>query len=101
MISVVHNTKVGPQIGDINVNVKVCFYIAQYPVCWTAQSALHLIPGRLVHFGTNSTSQGRIQSCCHCSVKTIFARGVLSMSYRAPHIAIIHCIPGKAHLCGQ
>ena len=24
--------------------VKVCFYIAQYPVRWTAQSALHVTP---------------------------------------------------------
>ena len=35
--------------------VKVCFYIAQYPVHWTAQRALHLSsPGRPVHSDTNS-----------------------------------------------
>ena len=38
---------------------KVCFYIAQYPVRWTAQS------GRPVHPGTNSTSLGSIQPCCN------------------------------------
>ena len=41
--------------------VKVCFYIAQYPVRWTAQSALHLSsPGRPVHSDTNSASLGSI-----------------------------------------
>ena len=28
----------------VKVKVKVCFYIAQYPVHWTAQSALHFLP---------------------------------------------------------
>ena len=38
---------------------KVCFYIAQYPVRWTAQSALHSPPpGRPVHSDTNSASLG-------------------------------------------
>ena len=36
--------------------VKVCSYIAQYPVHWTAQSALHFTPGRPVHSDTSSTS---------------------------------------------
>ena len=41
--------------------VKVCFYIAHYPVRWTAQSALHFSsPGRPVHSDTNSASLGSI-----------------------------------------
>ena len=34
------------------------FYIAQYPVRWTAQSALHFLPspGRPVHSDTNLAS---------------------------------------------
>ena len=28
----------------VKKKVKVCFYIAQYPVRWTAQSALHFLP---------------------------------------------------------
>ena len=39
------------------------FYIAKYPVRWTAQSALHFLPplaGRPVHSNTNSASPGRI-----------------------------------------
>ena len=38
------------------------FYIAQYPVRWTAQSALHFLPspGRPVHSDTNSASPGSI-----------------------------------------
>ena len=40
---------------------KGSFYIAQYPVRWTAQSALHVSsPGRLVHSDTNSASPGSI-----------------------------------------
>ena len=36
---------------------KGSFYIAQYPVRWTAQSALHFLPSlRPVHSGTNSAS---------------------------------------------
>ena len=42
--------------------LKVCFYIAQYPVRWTAQTALHSSsPGRPVHSDTNSTSLGIIE----------------------------------------
>ena len=37
------------------------FYIAQYPVRWTAQSTLHFSsPGRPVHSDTNSASLGSI-----------------------------------------
>ena len=42
---------------------KGSFYIAKYPVRWTAQSALHFLPplaGRPVHSNTNSASPGRI-----------------------------------------
>ena len=41
---------------------KGSFYIAQYPVHWTAQSALHFLPspGRPVHSDTNSASPGSI-----------------------------------------
>ena len=42
---------------------KGSFYIAQYPVRWTAQSALHSLfasPGRPVHSDTNSASPGSI-----------------------------------------
>ena len=40
---------------------KGMFYIAQYPVRWTAQSALHLsFPGRSVHSDNNSASLGSI-----------------------------------------
>ena len=41
---------------------KGTFYIAQYPVRWTAQSALHFFasPGRPVHSDTNSASPGSI-----------------------------------------
>ena len=36
-------------------------FIAQYPVHWTAQCALHVSsPDRLVHFDTNSASPGSI-----------------------------------------
>ena len=31
--------------------VKVCFYIAQYPVCWSAQNALHFTPWQTCSFG--------------------------------------------------
>ena len=43
------------------IKVKVCFYIAQYPVRWTAQSALHFSStGRPVHSDTNSAYLGSI-----------------------------------------
>ena len=48
-----------------NEHVKVkryVFYIAQYPVRLTAQSALHFSsPGRPVHSDTNSASRGMLQ----------------------------------------
>ena len=41
--------------------VEVWFYIAQYPVSWTAQSALHFSsPDRPVHSDTNPASLGSI-----------------------------------------
>ena len=44
-----------------DVKKKVWFYIALYPVHWTAQSALHFSsPGRPVHSDTNSASPGSI-----------------------------------------
>ena len=40
---------------------KVYFYIAQYPVHWTARSALYFSsPGRPVHSDANSASSGSI-----------------------------------------
>ena len=41
---------------------KGCFYIAQYPVRWTVQSALHFLPSLAdpVHSDTNSASPGSI-----------------------------------------
>ena len=37
------------------------FYIVQYPVRWSAKSAIHLSsPGRHIHSGTNSASLGSI-----------------------------------------
>ena len=39
---------------------KGSFYIAQYPVHWTAQSSLIALPGRHVHSDTNSASPGSI-----------------------------------------
>ena len=38
----------------------VCFYVAQYPVRWTTQNALHFTPGRHVHSDTNLASLGSI-----------------------------------------
>ena len=54
-----------------NVVKKVCFYIAQYPVRWTALSALHFTHGRPAHSGTNSTSQGSILATQQLRAKTI------------------------------
>ena len=42
----------------LRVKVKVCSYIARYPVHRTAQSALHFTPGRPVHSKDISTSLG-------------------------------------------
>ena len=45
-----------------HVPLKVCFSIAQYPVRWTVQTALHLLPspGRPVRSDINSASPGSI-----------------------------------------
>ena len=56
---------------QITYKVKVCFYIAQYPVCWTAQSALHFSStGRPVHSYTNSASPGSILARQQLHAKT-------------------------------
>ena len=39
--------------------LKVCFYIAQYPVRWTAQSALHFTPWQTCSFGVSDYSYHR------------------------------------------
>ena len=53
------------------LHVKVCFYIALYPVRWTAQSASHFSsPGRPVHSDTNSASLGSILATHQLSTKT-------------------------------
>ena len=47
------------------------FYTAQYPVCWTAQSALHFSsPDRPVHSDTNLASPGSILARQQLRVKT-------------------------------
>ena len=43
-------------------NVKVCFYIAQYPVRWTAQSALHFTPWQPCSFRHQLDFSGRHSS---------------------------------------
>ena len=50
------------------------FYIAQYPVRWTAQSTLHYYssPDRPVHSDTNSTSLGSILVMQQLLANTIF-----------------------------
>ena len=51
--------------------VKVCFYIAQYPVRWTAQSALRFsYPGRPVHSDTNAASPGSMLARQQLRAKT-------------------------------
>ena len=45
----------------VDASIKGSFYIAQYPVRRTAQSAVHFLPpGRPVHSDTNSASPGSI-----------------------------------------
>ena len=44
----------------LGLKVKVCFLIAQYPVRWTAQSALHFTPSRPVHSDANSNFLGSV-----------------------------------------
>ena len=56
-----------------NIMYKVAFfYIAQYPVRWTAQSALHFfaIPDRPVHSDINSASPGCILARQQLRAKT-------------------------------
>ena len=55
---------------------KCGFYIAQYPVRWTAQGALYFLsppppPGRHVHSGTNSAFLGSILAMPQLHPKTI------------------------------
>ena len=52
----------------LHLKGKGMFYLAQYPVCWTAQSALHFTPGRPVHSGTNSTFLRYILSSNHAAI---------------------------------
>ena len=61
------------QEKDSKEHVKQCmFYTAQYPVRWTAQSALYFSsPGRPVHSDTNSTSLGSILAMKQLHAKTI------------------------------
>ena len=64
-----------PALAFLKLNMyakaKVCFYIAQYPVRWTAQSALHFSsPGRPVHSDTNSASPGSILAMQQLRAKT-------------------------------
>ena len=69
----VRTTAVDPVATNQHQNTtatKVCFYIAQYPVRWTAQSALHFTPGRPVHSGTNSASLGSILATQQLGAKT-------------------------------
>ena len=56
-----HDRRAAIKFGMHIKTSKVCFYIAQYPVRWTAQSTLHLCsPGRPVNSDTNSTCLGSI-----------------------------------------
>ena len=60
-------------ISSMVIPIKVVcfsFYIAQYPVRWTAQSALHFfaLPGRPVQSDTNSASQGSIQYTMYLTI---------------------------------
>ena len=73
--------------------VRVCSYIAQYPVRWTTQSALHLTPGRPDHSGTNSTSLGSIQPCRNYCKET-FHRHFHRCLYPGTHLQLSelgHC----------
>ena len=66
------HTKRRSKILSAVKKVNVCFNIAQYPVRWTAQSALHFSsPGRPVHSGTNSTSPGSILAMQQLRAKNI------------------------------
>ena len=57
------NTMIGvrEEVGTKIYGFFWVFYIAQYPVRWTVQSALHFSsPGRPVHSDTDSASPGSI-----------------------------------------
>ena len=45
-------------------------YLAQSPVHWTAQGALHFTPGKSVHSGTKLTSLGNILAMQQLRAKT-------------------------------
>ena len=49
---------------------KGSFYIAPFPVRWTAQSALHSTPGTPVHSDTNLASPGSILATQQLCAKT-------------------------------
>ena len=53
------------------MKVKAHSYIALYPNLGTVQSALHLTPGRPVHWNAISIYLGSIQSRCNNCAKTI------------------------------
>ena len=60
--------------------VKVCYYIAQYPVRWTTHIALHFyFPDRPVHSDTNSASLESILVNCYLNMSTYIytAMGVM------------------------
>ena len=61
-----------PENGFVDPTSKrVWFYIAQYPVHWTAQSDLHLSsPGRPIHSDTNSACLGSILATQQLRAKT-------------------------------
>ena len=67
------------------------FYIAQYPVRWTTQSALHCLPpsGRPVHSETNSASLGSIlamQQLCAMAIHSHVLH--CRIPVRVSHVAI-------------
>ena len=77
----------------------ICFYIAQYPVRWTAQSALHFSsPARPVHSDTNLASLGSILAmqamCSNCAttIHSHFHRWVIPCQMR-PFLAILALTP--------
>ena len=67
-----HVLKKGCVLVQQTQTLKSSFYIAQYPVRWTAQSAFHFfaLPGRPVHSDTNSSSPGSILARQQLRAKT-------------------------------
>ena len=54
----------------IKLEVKICSYLALYPIRWTTQGVLHFLPpppDRPVHSDTNSASLGSIQTRSYCT----------------------------------